>query len=166
MKRLCFLLPDIDHAREVVTELEGSGVSESRIHLVANEETPLEELPGPGYDRNDFFPALERGLATGAAVGLVAGLIASRVAGAVLGGAAVLLITLECSLISGWLTAVAGSAFPSTRLRRFEEAIEAGQVLMMIDVKPNEADQMTKLVRRHHPEAEIEGFEPHAPVVP
>jgi hypothetical protein len=134
--------------------------------LLANDETPLEELPGPGYDQNDFFPALERGLAAGAAIGLVAGLIALRVAGGILGGAAVLLISFEGAMVGGWLAALAGSAFPSSRLKKFEEAIERGQVLIMIDVELDKVDQMTDLVRRHHPEAKIEGFEPHTPVIP
>lgn len=166
MQRLCFLLPDVEHARALVNELEASGLAEHRIHLVGREDTPLETLPDAGYERTDFLPALERGLAAGAAVGLVAGLVALRVAGGVLGGAAVALITLEASLVSGWLTALAGSAFPNSRLERFAEAIDAGRILMMIDVAPDEAAAMTERVRRHHPEAEVQGFEPPPPVVP
>lgn len=166
MKRLCFLLPNIDCAHELVSELKLSGVAEDSIHLLANENTPLEELPDAGYDRTDFYPALERGLAAGAAIGLVAGLIAMRLAGGILGGGAVLLIMMESSLISGWLAAIGGSAFPSSRLKKYEAAIEEGEVLMMIDVNKNEVDQTIELVKKHHPEVVLDGFEPPAPIIP
>ncbi len=166
MKRLCFLLPNIEVTRSLVADLKSMGIDAGRIHLLANRDTPLGDLPDAGADQTDFVPALERGLAAGAAVGLVAGLVALRAAGGVLGGAAVLLIMLETSLISGWLTAIAGSAFPSTRLKKFKKAIDAGQVLIMIDTMVSQADELSALVRKHHPEAEIEGFEPPPPILP
>jgi hypothetical protein len=58
-----------------------------------------------------------------------------------------------------------GASFPNSRLAQFEEAIEAGHVLVMVDVPEERVAAIEKLVEGHHPEIEIETFEPRTPVV-
>ena len=59
-----------------------------------------------------------------------------------------------------------GVSVPSTRLKKFEVAINAGEVLVLIDVKRDRVDEIEELVKKHHPEADIEGTEPDMPVFP
>jgi hypothetical protein len=59
-----------------------------------------------------------------------------------------------------------GISAPRTRLKEFEDAIEKGSLLMMADVPKARVDEITKLVKSHHPEADIEGTEPVIPAFP
>lgn len=167
MKRLCFLLPNADSAHGVVEDLRKNGFHDSLIHVFANESTKLQDLPEAGpADTSDFYPQLQRGMAMGGSLGAIGGLIAMRVAGGIFGGGAVLLFALIGAGINGLLAAMAGAAFPNSRLREFETAIEAGHVLVMVDVTAEELPVVERIVLTQHPEVEIETFEPHTPIVP
>ena len=66
MRRLYFLLPDVDRARAVVEDLLLKRVEERHIHLLARRGTPLEDLPQATIaQRTDLVPALERGVTIG-----------------------------------------------------------------------------------------------------
>ena len=43
----------------------------------------------------------------------------------------------------------------NTQLKEFESAIEAGQILMLVDIAKDRADDISKLVEILHPEVEI-----------
>jgi hypothetical protein len=165
--RLCFLAADVAGAHGVVEELRARGISDTNIFVLARAGTELGDLPETGdIASSDFYPQLERGLAAGATIGAIGGLIAMRVAGAVFGGVAVLLFGLLGATANGLLSAIAGSAFPNSRLAKFEGAIEAGKVLIMVDVPRGEIEATEQAVKRRHPEVEVEGIEPRAPLVP
>lgn len=167
MKRLCFLLPDVDTAHGVVDDLRGRGIGDADIYVVANDKIELGDLPDAGnIEKSDFYPQLVRGLATGGTIGVIGGLVAMRVAGAIFGGGAVLLFGLIGAGINALLAAMAGAAFPNSRLTQFEKAIESGSILVMVNVAETDVEEIDKLVKARHPEAEIEGFEPHTPVFP
>jgi len=167
MKRLCFLLPNVSSAHGVVDELRARGIDDTRIHVVANQNTELGDLPEAGIiGESDFYPQLERGLAVGGTIGVIGGLIAMRVAGAVFGGGAVLLFGLIGAGLNALLAAIAGSSFPNSRLTQFESAIESGHVLVMVDVPVTEVSAIEKLVGDRHPEIEVDIIEPPTPVFP
>ncbi len=102
----------------------------------------------------------------GGAIGAIGGLIAMRVLGAVIGGGAVLLFGFIGASVSGLLSAIAGAAFPNSRLAQFESDIEAGKVLIIVDATHDQVRLVERIVKARHPEAEIEGFEPRTPIVP
>jgi hypothetical protein len=161
------LVPSVDSAHGVVGDLRGAGISDANLYVVAREGTPLGDLPEAGeIARSDFYPQLERGLAVGGTIGLIGGLIAMRVLGAVIGGGAVLLFGLVGAGVSGLLSAIAGASFPSSRLAQFEKKIEAGSLLILVDATREQVPLVEAIVKKRHPEAEIEGFEPRAPLLP
>jgi hypothetical protein len=167
MQRLCILMPDVESAHRVVDDLRKRGVVDQNIYVVAKEGTPLGDLPEAGdIAQSDFYPQLERGLATGAVIGAIGGLIAMRVAGAVFGGAAILLFGLIGAGLNGLLSAIAGSSFPNSRLREFESAIQSGKVLIMVDVTNDQKAPIEQELERSHPELEIECVEPAVPIIP
>ncbi len=167
MRRLCFLLPDIEHAHAVVDDLRDEGIKDADIYVVANEETKLRDLPGKGMiEGSDFYPQLERGLAIGGAIGAIGSMIAMRVAGVVLGGGAILLFGLLGAGFSGLLASIAGAAFPNSRLAQFQDAIDAGHVLVIVDLPPNQIPIIEKRVKARHPDVEFDGLEPRAPLIP
>jgi hypothetical protein len=54
----------------------------------------------------------------------------------------------------------------NTRLKQFEHAIEAGQLLVLADVPRDRVEQIEERVRQHLPQVEIEGTEPTIPAFP
>ena len=171
MKRLYFLVPTIDSAKIIVDEALLARIDERHIHIVAKDHDLLEKahLPEAGlFEESDFVPALERGLTVGGATGLLAGIAAVTFppAGLVLGGGAILATSLLGAGMGAWVASMIGVSVPNTQLTRFEEAIEEGQLLMLIDVPKSRVDEITELVKSHHPEAQIKGTEPTIPAFP
>jgi hypothetical protein len=171
MRRLYFLLPDINSAKAIVDELLLARIEERHIHIAATDHHALIEAHLPEANllqESDFVPAVERGLAIGGATGILAGVAAIAIPGVglVLGGGAILGIGLAGAGVGAWLSGMIGISVPSSRLTEFESAIEAGELLMMVDVPKAKVDQITDLVRSHHPEAHVEGTEPVIPAFP
>jgi hypothetical protein len=168
MKRLCFLSPDVLHAQQVVNDLKQSGIPEKHIYALAKIGTDLEDLPDGGPDDDDFLPAYTRGLELGGSAGLLVGLtgMAFPPGGFVVGGGLVLLLGLWGAGVGGLLTGLAGAAFPSSKLSRFEAAIEAGQILIMADVPRDDVEKYEAMIRRLDPDVSVEGIEPPPPIIP
>lgn len=169
MRRLYFILPAMEVTHKVVDELLLARIEERHIHVIAKENSPMEDLPEATLlQKSDFVPALERGVALGGATGVVAGLVALAFppAGIVLGGGAVLSIALAGAGVGAWLSSMIGIDAPNSRLKAFEEAIEKGEFLMLVDVPKDRVDEIDELVKQHHPEAKIEGTDPTIPAFP
>jgi hypothetical protein len=171
MRRLYFLIPNIDSAKTIVDELLLARIEERHIHIAAKDHHALTEahLPEAGLlQESDFVPAVERGVAIGGATGVLAGIAAVTIPGAALalGGGAILGIGLAGAGVGAWMSGMIGVSVPSSRLKEFEAAIEEGNLLMMVDVPKARVDEITELVKSHHPEAHIEGTEPVIPAFP
>jgi hypothetical protein len=169
MRRLYFLLPSTECAGRVVKELLLARIEERHIHLIAKEGTPLEHLPEASLaQKSDFVPAVQRGLVLGGTMGLLAGLVAVAFppAGLVVGGGGVLFSTLAGAGIGAWMSSMIGVDVPNSRLQHFEEAINKGEILMLVDVAKGRIEEIEKLVREHYPNVEIEGTEPTIPAFP
>jgi hypothetical protein len=164
---LYFLLPDVDTARKVVDELLLARIEERHIHVLAKEGTELQDLPEATlFQKSDFVHAVERGLALGGGTGAVAGIAAIAIPGMVLGGGAILGIALAGAGMGAWLSGMIGMDVPNTRLDEFESAINEGSILMMVDVRKEQVEQVSQSVKGHHPEADMHGTEPTIPAFP
>jgi len=171
MRRLYFLIPNIDSAKKIVDELLLARVDERHIHIAAADHHALIEAHLPEaslLQESDFIPAVERGLAVGGATGILAGIAAVAIPGLglALGGGAILGIGLAGAGLGAWVSSMIGISAPSSRLKEFENAINNGELLMMVDVAKSRVDDITDLVKSHHPEAQIEGTEPVIPAFP
>ena len=169
MRRLYFLLPGVDSAKTIVDELLLARIEERHIHIAAKDHHALTDANLPEANllqESDFVPAVERGLAVGGATGVVAGIAAVTTGGLALAGGAILGIGLAGAGVGAWISGMIGISAPSTRLTEFEDAIEKGSLLMMVDVPKARVEEITELVKSHHPEADIEGTEPVIPAFP
>lgn len=168
MRRIYFLLPDIDTARRIVDELLLARIDERQIHVLAQRDMPLANLPEATFlQKTDFVPALEQGLAVGGATGMLASLVAIALpTGLVLGGGAVLAISLFGAGLGAWCSSMIGASVGSRRLRDFEAAIGRGEILMMVDVRPDRVEAIEDAIKRHHPRADCKGTEPIIPAFP
>jgi hypothetical protein len=87
MRRLYFLIPNIDSAKTIVDELLLARIEERHIHIAAADHHALVEAHLPEaslLQESDFVPAVERGLAIGGATGILAGIAAVTIPGAAL----------------------------------------------------------------------------------
>lgn len=169
MKRLCFLCPDVEIARRVVEVLRQSGVEDSSLMVVARHDVRLDELPAAGVDKTDALPGMARGLAAGGVVGSLGGLatLSFEELGFAVGGAAIPLFGLLGVAVGGLAGLLSGASFPSSRLKRFQQAIERdGKVLLMLDVEKKRGVELEDIVTREVPRIEFAGFEPAAPIIP
>jgi hypothetical protein len=164
MRRIYFLVPSVHIAHQIVKELQTEGIEDRYIHILAKRDTPLEGLPEAGVSiKTDFVPAIERGLALGGTTGLLAGLIGLRFAGFAIAGGPLLGIIMAGATIGSLMSGLVGLSLGNSRLKQFEQAIEQGELLLLVDVPRDRIETIRKLVIRHHPEAEFEGIEPILP---
>jgi hypothetical protein len=168
MKRLCFLSPDVPHARNAVAALREAGIGDRHLYVVAKHGIDLEDLPDAGPEDNDFLPAYERGLALGGAGGLLAGLVvmAFPPAGLTLGGGALIFATLYSAGFAGLLSGLTALSVPSSRLAGFADAIAKGAILILADVSSKDIARCEAAVRAFDAQVEILGLEPPAPIIP
>ena len=167
MRRLYFLLPNLDVTHKVVDELLLARVEERHIHVIAREGIPLQDLPEASLvQKSDFVPAMERGVALGGATGVVAGLVALAMPGVVIAGGALLAMGLAGAGMGAWLGGMIGMDVDNTHVKQFESAIQSGQILVLVDVAKDRVDEIQGSVKKHHPDADFEGTEPTIPAFP
>lgn len=167
MRRLYFLLPGLERTQDVVNELLLARVEERHIHVIAAPSTNLGELPKAGLlQKSDFIPAMERGLALGGATGVLAGLAALTLSGVVVAGGALLATGLVGAGMGAWLGGMIGMDVDNVHIKRFQTAIDSGQILVLVDTPKARVHEIEALVRHHHPEVDFEGTEPSIPPFP
>ncbi|MBS1212235.1 MAG: hypothetical protein H6R26_851 [Proteobacteria bacterium] len=169
MKRIYFLVPELDVVNKIVDELLLARVEERHMHILAKRGTPLGDLPEASvFQKTDFIPAMERGLALGGITGTLAGIVALAFPGGpVVGGGAIILGgALAGAGMGTWLSGMVGLSIGNSRLKPYEEAIEQGKFLVMVDVPRDRVEDIHERIRKHHPEAEFEGTEPTIPAFP
>jgi hypothetical protein len=169
MRRIYFLVPDLETANRVTDELLLARIEERHIHVIAREGTELGDLPKASLlQTSDVIPAVERGLAVGGVTGVLAGVAAVTFppAGLVLGGGAILATALVGSGLGAWISSMIGVDVPNTQIKQFEAAIAQGELLFLVDVPKQRVEVIEAMVRDLHPEADVAGTEPHIPAFP
>jgi hypothetical protein len=132
--RHVFSVPDVAAAATAMEAARDGGAVDADISLIARSDIELETIPDERkVVEGDFYPAAVRGVAGGAATGLLAGLIAIAIPplGITLAGAAAM--TLGGAAVGGWATALAGSAVPDPVRRQFQDEIDKGRILVVVD---------------------------------
>lgn len=157
-KRLYFMLPDAGLCSRVVVELKEAGIPERHMHAVAGITYTLEGLPRASVlQKSEFIHGLEAGLGFGGAAGLLGGLLAITFppAGLILGGAAVVATTLAGAGFGALISGLVASDMPNHTLDKFEREIEAGKILLLVDVPRKQTESIIALIKTHHPDADI-----------
>ena len=169
MRRLYFILPNLSITNRVVDELLLKRIDTHHMHIVAKEGTPMGNLPEASlFQKSDFIPAVERGLAIGGVTGILAGIAAVVIPqeSLALGGGAILASSLAGALVGAWVSGMIGLDVHNSQIKQFETQIEDGQLLMMVDVPKTRVNEITEMVHSHHPRAEVAGTEPQIPAFP
>lgn len=169
MRRIYFLSPDIVTTKKIVDDLFLARIEERHIHVIAKRGTPLEDLPEASLlQKSDFVPAVEQGLALGGSAGMLAGLVAVVLppASTVIAGGVLLATTLVGAGVGAWSGGMVGMSVGNRRIKEFEDAIEAGKFLVLVDVSPERVDEIEERVKQHLPQIEVESTEPRVPAFP
>jgi hypothetical protein len=168
-RRLYFVLPDVDSARRTADDLLLARVDDRRMHFLARRGTDLGELREAGYlMKTDLLHGAGIGLGLGALGGLLLG--AAIVLYPIEGtrphpGTFFIAVLLGC-VLGAWIASMAGSSVPNSRLKQFQRDIDAGRVLMMVDVPHARVQEVREVVSARHPEAVAAGQVRPYPVFP
>lgn len=168
-KRLYFVLPDIKRAKQVFKELLLNHIEERYIHVMARDGTNLSDLPEVTVlQKSDAMHGLWHGLIVGGGTGAIAGTIVLLYppSGFATSLGLVLAMALMGSVMGIWISGMIASDIPNKRLKPFESALEAGKILMLVDVPRARVDEVTAMIKRQHPEADLGGVDPTIPAFP
>jgi hypothetical protein len=168
-RRLYFLLPDVESAERTADDLLLARVEHRHMHVLARRGTDLGSLHEASVlQKTDAVHGAELGMVIGALAGFAVGLYIylTPPENVELERITLLLATLIGALFGAWASSLVALGVPNTRLQRFAADIEAGRVLMMVDVPNGRVDEIQGLVHRRHPEAADHGLEPTVPAFP
>lgn len=168
-RRLYFLLPDVESARHTADDLLLARVEDRHMHFLARRGTDLGELHEAGYFiKTDFMHGAGVGLGLGALGGAALGLaiLYFPIEGTEPHPIAFFLAVLVGAVLGAWVASMVGASVPNSKLRQFQREIEAGKVLLMVDVPVHAVEDIRDIVTARHPEAEPKGEVRPYPVFP
>lgn len=168
-RRLYFVLPDLQAAQQTMNDLLLARIEERHIHCLGKRDCPMDGLnEGNVLHKTDIVHGAELGLVIGGAGGLILGAIAvlSPPSGINLQLVTILITALAGAFFGAWMSSLAAASVPNSRLLAFAKDIEAGKILMMVDVPARRVDEIRLLVEKRHPEAAAGGVEPTMPAFP
>ena len=160
MEKLIFLVNDHDDAIAAVGVLHDMGINDTDISVIAREGTALHDLPDAQQeDGSDVVPAFARGAAAGGVTGLLAGIAVTvfAPAGIVLGGAAVLAATVGGASFGAFASALIGVSVPNSQLREYEDAVAAGQYLMVVEIEDERLEELKSRLTQSHAHVTLKG---------
>ena len=169
-RRIYWLLPDLASAIRTENDLLLARIAWQHIHFVGREDADMTGLHAANVlQTSDVVRSAQAGLVIGTAVGAVLGVVGALLVPfgekpSYAGMAAVLAIV--GAGFGAWASSMIGISTPSHRLKRFEPAIEQGQILLMADVPRSRVEEIEARLQASHPEAHLEGVEPNIPAFP
>jgi hypothetical protein len=167
MERLYFLIPDVDNATQIVTALKEMGIMNECMHVIVKDlEKPeklemVQVLAGGVIERTDFLHALGRGLVVGGIIGMVAGLLllVLPLEAFIIGPGTVACVTIFGSIFGAWASTLVGVAIPNPEVEKLERAVEAGGIMMLVDIPKIKEKEIMTFMHTYHPETTIQGFQ-------
>jgi hypothetical protein len=168
-RRLYFLLPDAASARTMLNELLLARIEERHIRFLAKRGLLPRDLPEASFfQKTDIVHGAELGVVTGGLIGIFAGTMAVLFppTGVTLQLATILATSVVGALLGAWASSLAATAVPNSKLKPFQQEIEAGKVLLMVDVPFHRVEQISELIENRHPEVRAGGVEPTIPAFP
>ncbi len=151
-RRLFFLLPDVEHAREVVSELNQMGIDQTHMHVIACDNIDTTGLPpSTPLQKQDGIYKIEQFM-WNANLAVFALSLFFTLYLFLNNSPAAALIPLTIMII----TFVSGCIFmlkvPSIHLSEFETAISHGEILLVVNTRKNQVHQLENFVQHEHPE--------------
>lgn len=162
MKHIYVLVPDVPLTKRVVDNLLLAHIDWQNIHVLANPDVSLEDLPPAELtQKSDVMAAVTRGTAVGGLSGMLAGMVAIALppVGLTLAGGAILATAITGAGIGAWAGGLIGVSVPNTRLEQFEDAIKRGELLLMVDIPEEREEEVKSIIKSQHAAADFHSLE-------
>lgn len=135
-QRHVYSCSDVRIAHLAVVRARDAGVEDADISLIARSDIELERIADERkLAETDFAQAAIRGAGYGGAAGLLAGVAAIVVAPLGLTVAGVAAVGLAGAMVGTWASALVGASVPDPVRQKFDDEIQAGRVLVVIDAE-------------------------------
>lgn len=167
--RMYVTLPDVPSAKQLANDLLLARIEDRHMHFLARRGTDLGELHEASYlQKTDAVHGALTGLVIGGVVGVLVGLLLVYFppGGASIQLVAVLIAALVGGFLGIWIAGMVGLQVPNTQLKGFEQELQEGKILLMLDVPAGRYDEIRSIIARTHPEAADRGNEPTVPAFP
>jgi len=167
--RMYLTVPDLAAARQLANDLLLARIEDRHMHFLARRGTDLGELHEASYlQKSDAVHGAFTGLVIGGVVGVAVGLLLVYFPP---GGVSIQLVAVLIAAIVGaalgvWMAGMMGLQVPNTQLKGFEQDMQEGKILLMLDVPASRYDEIRQVIARSHPEAINRGNEPMVPAFP
>jgi hypothetical protein len=162
-------VPDLASAKQLANDLLLARIEDRHMHFLARRGTDLGELHEASYlQKTDAIHGAFTGLVIGGVVGVLVGLMLVYFPP---GGASIQLVAVLIAAVVGaalgvWIASMMGLQVPNTQLKGFEQELQDGKILLMLDVPSGRYDEVRQIIARTHPEAADRGNEPTVPAFP
>jgi hypothetical protein len=169
-RRIYWLLPDLASAIRTENDLLLARIAWQHIHFVGREDADMTGLHTANVlQTSDVIRSAQSGLVIGGASGAVIGVLVALffpIVGPAPDWGTAAVLSILGGAFGAWASSMIGISTPSNRLKRFEPAIEQGQILLMVDVPRSRVEEIETRLQALHPEAQLEGIEPNIPAFP
>ncbi len=170
-RRLYFILPNVEVSRNVENDLLLARISEKHMHFLGKRGTDLSDLPEASTtQKSDIVHGFQVGLFTGSISGAIMGLtvyLMRDFIGMQIEVGIILILFLVGGIYGALISGLfIGSSTPNVKLKNFQQAMEEGHILLMVDVAKDRVNEIRDIVHSHFPEAEDRGEEPIMPAFP
>jgi uncharacterized membrane protein YeaQ/YmgE (transglycosylase-associated protein family) len=167
--RMYVTLPDVPSARTLANDLLLARIEDKYMHFLARRGTDLGELHEASYiHKTDTIHGAFVGLVIGGLMGVLVGLLLVNFPpqGVSLQLVAVLIAAIIGAVLGTWVASMVGLQVPNSRLKGFDQEIQDGKILLMLDVPSGRYQEVHDIIARTHPEAMDRGQEPTVPAFP
>ena len=167
-RRLYFLLPNVESGEHIAKELFLVRIEEKRMHFLGKRGTDMKSLPeATPAQKTGLLRGIYIGLFSGAVTGLLAGLYIffnPDTVGMQVPPFVIFICTLVGSVIGAWISGpLIGGSTPNAKLAIFNDALQKGKVLLIIDLPPKRIEEVRTIIKTRYPNAEDETHNPSAP---
>jgi hypothetical protein len=162
-------LPDMESAGRLADDLLLARIDDRRMHFLGRRGRNLGALHEASYvQKTDTVHGAFVGFGLGGLLGALLGLVLMNFPpqGGTLEWVAVLVTAIGGAAFGVWIAGMVGLQVPNSRLKAFEKDIEAGRILLILDVPAARRDEVRAIIARTHPEATDGGTEPTIPAFP
>ena len=159
MKRLYYLTYSVDSTEQISKDLHAHGVNDWRFHVVSKDEAGLFNHHVHSASilyRTDMVRFVERGVILGGLIGCAAILPLAFNNVFTLPMGAWLTMGLFSMVLGAWVGCFGGISSENYKIRRFHDAIEKGQYLVMIDAPKIQVEEIKVLMQAKHSEAQLQ----------
>jgi len=163
-QRLYFLLPDSEHALRIVNELVENGFDPQQMHTIAGKGLSSAGLPeSNAHQRNNFAGRIEF---WGWRINLALFFLAASVLAVLIFRQAGFWTVLPLAvMVTTFLLGERFARLPNAHLQEFRDALQHGEILLMVDVARERVSEVEYRVQAHHPEAVAGGSSWNTPAL-